>query len=164
MYELKKIHPEATDRALEKAGQYRLLNAPRLAQSICLDILEIEPDNQQALVMLVLSLTDQFATVGVEVSRTKVEDVAGQLTDPYERAYYRGIIAERRGIAALQQRTPGYSVFGWFDKAMKSYEEAIGLAPEGNDDAVLRYNTCARILNRNPSIRPEEHGSLHMTE
>lgn len=164
VYELKKIQPDAVGRALEKAAHYRLLNAPRPAESICLDVLEVEPDNQQALVILVLALTDQFADTGVEVSRTKVEDVIGRLTDPYERSYYKGLIMERRGIAALQSRTPGPMAFGWFDKAMQMFEEAMALAPEGNDDAVLRYNTCVRILNRNPSIRPQAHGSLHMTE
>jgi hypothetical protein len=71
---------------------------------------------------------------------------------------------ERRGIAARQCHTPGPETFGWFHTAMQLFEEAIRLAPEGNEDAVLRYNTCARILNRNPGIRPPEHGSLHRTE
>ena len=164
MYELKKIHPAAVAAALQKAAHYRLLNSPRPAESICLDVLEIQPDNQDALVLLILALTDQFSNTGVEVSRTKVDDVVRQLTDPYARAYYKGLVMERRGIAALNGRTPGPVAFDWLHKAMALFEEAIPLAPEDNDDAVLRYNTCARILNRNPEIRPVEHGSLHMTE
>lgn len=164
LYQLKKIQPEAVSGALEKAAHYRLLNSPRPAESICLDVLEVEPDNQEALVILILALTDQFASPGVEVSRTNVDEVVRRLTDPYERAYYKGLVMERRGVTALKRRTPGSVVFDWFDKAMRLFEEAIELAPEGNDNAVLRYNTCARILNRNPEIRAQEHGSLHMTE
>ncbi len=164
MYELKKLHAESVGRALEKARQYRLLNAPRLAESICLDVLDVVPDEQEALATLILALADQFLGSGVAVSRTRVEDVLPRLTNPYERAYYEGIVAERRGIAALNQHTPGYSVHGWFARAMELYAQAIELAPERNEDAVLRWNTCARILNSNPSVRPEAHASLSMTD
>ncbi|MEO0604442.1 MAG: hypothetical protein AAF211_23615 [Myxococcota bacterium] len=164
MYELKKIRPDTVDKALAKAAHYRLLNLPRPAECICLDVLEVEPNHQAALALLVRALTDQFADTGVAVSRTKVEDIVRRLEDPYERIYHQGLIMERRGIAAIRGGTPGHLAFGWFDKAMALYDEASGLAPDGNDDAVLRYNTCARILNCNPDIRPQEHGSLHMTE
>ena len=164
MYELKKLHGPSVGRALEKAKHYRLLNVPRLAESICLDVLDAEPDNQEALAMLVHALTDQFSTPGVSVGRTKVEDVLPRVTNDYDRTYLEGIVAERRGIAALKQDTPGYMVHGFFARAMDCYESAIALAPEGNEDAILRWNTCARILNRNPSIRAEEHRSLSMTD
>ncbi|MEN0066220.1 MAG: hypothetical protein AAGA48_29030, partial [Myxococcota bacterium] len=99
MIELKTLHPESVDRALEKAEQYRLLNVPRLAESICLDILEIQPDHQPATITLLLALTDQFLNDGVEVSRTKVEEVLSRLTEPYDQAYYHGLVLERRAIA-----------------------------------------------------------------
>ena len=35
--------------ALEKALRYRLLNEPVEAESICRDVLEVDPDNQAAL-------------------------------------------------------------------------------------------------------------------
>ena len=57
MFELKPIHQDAIPQALEKAHFYRLLNEPGAAESICLDILEIDPDNQQALVTLLVALT-----------------------------------------------------------------------------------------------------------
>ena len=53
MFELKPLHADALARALEKANHYRLLNEPRMAESICLDLLGAEPDNQQALVTLI---------------------------------------------------------------------------------------------------------------
>ena len=37
---------------------------------------------------------------------------------------------------------------------MDHYEEAIECAPAGNDDAILRWNTCARTIMQNPEIRP----------
>ena len=45
-----------------------------------------------------------------------------------------------------------------FREAMEHYEQAERLAPEGNDEARLRWNTCARILNQTPHLvpRPEE--------
>ena len=54
MYELKRLTKEAVPRALEKAERYRLLNEPTEAESICQDILRVEPDNQPALVVLLL--------------------------------------------------------------------------------------------------------------
>ena len=56
MYELKPISREAIPRAIQKAERYRLLNQSWAAESICLDILEVDPENQQVLVMLVLAL------------------------------------------------------------------------------------------------------------
>ncbi|MBT4611219.1 MAG: hypothetical protein HOC05_14345, partial [Gemmatimonadetes bacterium] len=61
MFELKSIQADAIPAALERVERYRLLNEPRVAQSICHDILAIDPDNHDALVGLVLSLTDSFA-------------------------------------------------------------------------------------------------------
>ena len=60
MFELKPISHESVAGALAKAERYRLLNEPGEAESICRDILEIEPGNQQALISLILALTDQI--------------------------------------------------------------------------------------------------------
>ena len=45
MTTLKRISPTGVERALEKAERYRLLNEPWDAESICEDILDIEPQN-----------------------------------------------------------------------------------------------------------------------
>ena len=45
------ISPDAVPAALEKAEHYRLLNEPEEAESICVDVLEVEPDDQQAFAM-----------------------------------------------------------------------------------------------------------------
>src|ERR1700722_16262182 len=62
MNDFKPISPDAVPLALEKAERYRLLNEPAQAESICLDVLAVDPDNQRALVMLLLALSDQFLT------------------------------------------------------------------------------------------------------
>ena len=154
MLELKPLHGDALGRAMKKAEHYRLLNEPRMAESICLDLLQAEPDNQHALTTLILALTDQFGDDSFCVSNTSLQDLIPRLTDPYERLYYSGIISERRGLATLNQRVPGYVAFDWFREALEFYEQAEAKSPEGNDDAIVRFNTCVRIIRNNPSIEP----------
>ena len=74
----------------------------------------------------------------------------------YERAYYAGIVAERRARALLQQGGPGsgFIAYDCIRNAMKCYEKAEAIRPHGNDDAVLRWNTCLRFLMRHPHLEP----------
>jgi hypothetical protein len=37
---------------------------------------------------------------------------------------------------------------------MSWYEKAEAQRPAGNDEAILRWNTCARLLAGNPELRP----------
>ena len=62
--ELRPISAEAVPKAIEKAKHYRLLSEPAEAESICRDILDIQPANQETMVVLVLALTDQFGSGG----------------------------------------------------------------------------------------------------
>jgi tetratricopeptide (TPR) repeat protein len=146
MYELKPISRDAIPRAIQKAERYRLLNQSWAAESICLDILEIDPDNQQVLAMLVLALTDlQSGVAASGVKRAK--EYLARITDEYQRTYYSGMIAERRGQALLSQAgigSGGMAVEA-IREAMKWYEKAEAIRPAGNDDAILRWNTCARV-------------------
>src|SRR6266849_307077 len=100
--ELKTLSSDAIPRALEQADRYRLLNEPVQAESICLDILRTDPENQKALVILVLALTDQFGP-GYKMGEMRPENVIARLAGEYERAYYAGIVAERRAKAVLDQ-------------------------------------------------------------
>lgn len=153
MFELKPISRDAVPEALAKVERYRLLNEPWQAESICLDVLRVEPDNAQALIMLLLSLTDQF---GKGVSQARAREVLPKLKGEYERAYYAGIIAERWADALLRQGAPGagFTAYQSLREAMEHYERAESVRPAGNDDALLRWNTCARILMRNRELRP----------
>jgi hypothetical protein len=147
-FELKRLSRDAVPAALDKAERYRLLNEAAEAESICHDVLAADPDNQRALVILLLALTDRFGK-GYGVDATRAQDVLPRLKNPYERAYYAGVICERRGKAQLQQGTPGLAPADWFRDAMRHYEVAESLRPPGNDDAILRWNTCARIITEN---------------
>jgi hypothetical protein len=146
---LKPITHEGIPAALQKAERYRLLNDSSAAESICLDILEIEPTNQQALISLLLSITDQFGDEladGVHRAR----EVLPRLTDQYKRDYYAGIICERRARAQLHRGALGSAEVAaeWFHEAMQWYEKAEKIRPAGDDEAILRWNTCARMLGR----------------
>jgi hypothetical protein len=157
-FELKPLSPNAVTAALDKAMRYRLLNEPAEAESICLDILRTDPENQQALVILVLAMTDRFSK-GYAVGDSKAQEIVARLRSEYERAYYSGIICERRAKAYLNQNTggSGFNAYEKLTEAMRWYEKAETLRPPGNDDALLRWNTCARIVMQNKLVpRSEE--------
>lgn len=161
MFSLKSIPSEAVPRALEKAERYRLLHEPRLVESICLDILAIAPGNQQALVMLLLSIVDQFEVTSQCDARARA--LLPLLKDEYEKIFYSGLIAERHGKSLLQDPSPNarFMAYDYLRDAMEEYERAISLAPPWNNDAALRWNACARLieLNQLEPAPPEEDKS-----
>ena len=163
MPDLKKLSREAIPAALEKAERYRLLNEPGEAESICLDILAADPENQQAIVTLLLALTDRFEK-SYGVSDTQWKDLLSRIKGDYERAYYSGIVAERRAKAKLRQHTPDcrFQAYDLFREAMNFFEKAEAVRPPGHDDALLRWNTCARIIEKNSLVErePEERTEL----
>ncbi len=154
---IKPITREGVAPALAKAHRYRLLNDSVAAESICLDVLGVEPENEEALVMHVLAITDQFAAGHAE-DRARAGVAVAQLRDAYKNAYYNGVICERWAKAVLQRTVPRGAeiVYDWIDKAMTWYAEAENLRAPGNDEAILRWNTCARILSRHAHLRPRE--------
>ena len=147
MPELKKISHEAIPRATQKAERYRLLNQSWATESICLDILEVDPTNQPVLVMLILAITDQFGRESAELVR-RARETLDRLTDPYQRAYYAGIIAERLAHAQLVSGAMHAEAMALatLRSAMESFEKAEQLRQTGNDDSILRWNTCQRTL------------------
>ena len=158
-FELMSLSAEAIPDALEKAVRYRLLNEPSQAESICLDILRIDPANQTALVTLLLALTDQF---GTEVTVSRAKEVLEKIEGEYERTYYAGIIYERSARARLRDAYPGvaFKVYEEFTRAMRCYEKAQTLRPPANDDSILRWNTCARTLMQHDELRPQPQERL----
>ncbi len=164
MFELKPLSHAAIPAALEKATRYRLLNEPAEAESICLDVLRTEPDDQQALAILLLALTDRFGKA-YGVSETQAQELLPRLRSEYERAYYAGIICERKAKAHLHHGGPGssFNAYELFHEAMSWFEKAEKSRPAGNDDVLLRWNTCARIITRNKlEPRPQENGALSL--
>jgi hypothetical protein len=157
MPDLKQLHKGAIPAALEKAERYRLLNEPGEAESICLDILNVDPENQTAIIMLLLALTDRFEK-GYGVSDSQTKELLARLKSEYDRAYYSGIVAERRAKMKLRQHTPGcrFQAYDLLREAMGWFERAEQIRPPDQDDAILRWNTCARIIERNKLVRREE--------
>ena len=147
MFELKPLSSDAIPSALAKAERYRLLNEPGEAQSICHDILRAAPGHQEATVMLLLALADQFDE-DLAGSALQAEKLLPDIRDPYARAYYSGLLLERRGKAQLRRAGRGVdaAAFEYVRDAMAAYERAEELRPAGNDDALLRWNACARLL------------------
>jgi hypothetical protein len=164
MLNLKILKSEAFPAALEKAQRYRLLREPDDAESICLDILAVEPNHQEALCTLLLALTDKFTTGQLNPAFAQSMDLVTRLDNSYSKNYFLGIIYERRAKHHLRQGGPGVGAVAhhWFVKAMDAYNEALDQNDPKNQDALLRWNSCARILNNNPEVKADDAGSSEM--
>jgi hypothetical protein len=153
MYQLKPLSKAAVPAALEKAERYRLLNEPGEAVSICQDVLAVEPNHQPAMITLLLALTDQLLDEPAVGARA--QQVAARLHDEYERLYYSGIVAERSAKALLRRGgVSPHGVYEWLREAMDDFERAEAVRPPGNDDAILRWNACARLLHEHSNLQP----------
>ncbi|MBS1856300.1 MAG: hypothetical protein JST11_13115 [Acidobacteria bacterium] len=156
--QLKPLSWEAIPAALSRAERYRLLGEPLQAESICRDIIAVDAANQQALITLLLALTDQF---GEGISMQETAQALEALSGAYERVYYNAIVHERRALALFRRGDfrSGAAVHSLMQEAMALYEQAEALRPPGNDDAVLRWNACARFLNRTPYLAPDRRAA-----
>ncbi len=153
MFELKRLSVSAIPAALAKVERYRLLNEPEEAQSICEDVLSVDPSNRDALVTLILALTDSFPRVdGNAVSRAR--ELVATLGSEYERLYYSGVVAERRARALLDGGGPGRALPAgdWLREAMRAFERAEAVKPVDQDDALLRWNACVRLFRQHPGL------------
>jgi tetratricopeptide (TPR) repeat protein len=144
---LKSISRAGIPEAMSKAELYRNLNEPGEAESICLDVLAFDPDNADALRLLGLAITDRFAG-GAADRHAEAESIFQKLKDPYERLYYTGIVHERRAKALLRAGARPHAVVVLFEEAMTCFEHAEKIRPAGNDDAILRWNRCVRLLQQ----------------
>jgi len=153
-FKLKTISKAGIPEAVSKAELYRSLNEPEEAESICRDILVIEPEHQLALRLLGLSITDQFS--GHSSDRCgEAEKIFQKLADRYERLYYTGLLHERRAKAQMRVKFPTHTLAPLFQEAMRCFAEAEKIRPQGNDDAILRWNRCARLLQSHPGFEEE---------
>ena len=80
-YKIKCISTAGIAAAIDKAERYRSLNEPEEAESICRDILAIEPQHQLAVRLLGLALTDQFTCRGSDRYR-EAEQIILALNEP----------------------------------------------------------------------------------
>lgn len=154
-YKLKTISQNGIEEAISKVQLYRYLNEPEEAESICHDILAADAENQIALRYLGLAITDQFS--GNASDRySEVESIFQRLAGVYEHQYYMGILAERRAKAQMRAGIPPKAWMGLLHDAMRHFEEAEKARPPGNDDAMLRWNRCVRILESLPHVVSEQ--------
>lgn len=156
MFDLRPVSKEAVPAALEKAQRYRLLGNPAVAESICLDVLDADTGNGEALVMLLLARTDQFDE-DLLAAASRAREILPRLDDPYAKAYYEGLICERQGKAVLKQSglRACHTAYNWLRQAMDLYQAAAKIRPPDNDESLLHWNTCVRFLERNPQLTPE---------
>ncbi len=159
MFELKSISRESIPAALERAMRYRLLNDSATAESICEDILKTDPENEEAHVLLILAMADQFNS-DHPVGMTRIKNVLSHFKDDYKNYYYSGIVCERRAKSKLENVFPGskFVAYELIHDAMELFEKAEAIRPAGNDEAILRWNYCARTIMRyNLEPSPEDN-------
>lgn len=150
-HQLKSISKAGIPEAIAKAELYRYLNEPEEAESICRDILAIDPEHQLARRMLGLAITDQF--IGAASDRTnEVQSIFQSLRDPYEQHYYTGLLHERRAKAQLLVGYAPHILLSLVEEAMRCFAEAEKIRPAGNDDSILRWNRCVRLLESRPDF------------
>jgi tetratricopeptide (TPR) repeat protein len=152
---LKTISKESIPEAISKAELYRNLNEPEESESICQDILAVDPENQAAMRIVGLAITDEF-TGEASDRYAEAESMFQKLTDAYEREYFMGLLLERRAKAQMRAGRPPHSVNVLFHEAMHCFEAAEKISPPNNDDAMLRWNRCARLLEKLPTEFPRE--------
>jgi hypothetical protein len=161
--ELKSISRAGIAEAIAKAELYRYLNEPEEAESICRDILAVDSNHQLARRLLGLSITDQFT--GYAGDRyAEAAEVFQALRDPYEKLYYTGLLYERRAKVQLHSGYSAHILLPLIEDAMRSFAEAEKIRPPGNDDSILRWNRCVRLLQSQPDFRVERDALPHDAE
>ena len=158
MHTPKPISVGNLEAARAKAERYRLLNEPREAESISLDILAAAPDDQGALLTLLLSITDQFKDDLLPNLR-RAQALLDRIDGEYDRYYYTGIITERwaKALLANDAVCKDRRVYDGLKEAMGWYEKAESVRPPDNEDSILRWNTCARIVEARLESMSGEH-------
>ena len=163
-YQLKPISSASIPEAIDRARQYRALGQAAEAESICLDILACDDNIDEAIVLLLLALTDQFEHGPADLLQRAMEQQS-KLNDEYHRYYYEGIICERQCKALLHRAglRARHAAYDFLRRAMHCYALAEKLRAKGNDETILRWNGCVRLLQRYPQLEPAEsmHDSKH---
>jgi tetratricopeptide (TPR) repeat protein len=151
---LKTISKSGIAEAIAKAELYRYLNEPEEAESICRDIIAADPHHMLGLRMLGLAITDQFMGEGAD-RYEEARRIFQSLADAYERFYYTGLLHERRAKAQLRAGRSPHTLMPLLEEALRCFAEAEKVHPPGNDDAILRWNRCVRLLQSRPDFEWE---------
>ena len=145
-FELKSISEQSIPDALAKVERYRLLNEPSLAESICLDILAIVPDHQQALISLLLARTDQFHS---NAQAKGAQEVLAQIKGDYEQAYY---ARHHLGAFGKCSHSP-WRTGGWRFRISRS-AGCNGSLREGHEFCATRKRRCHSAMEH---LRARDH-------
>lgn len=143
-WKLKELGARNLGAALALAKHYRDLSQPEEAESICRDILRVNPEEGDALRTLGLALTDRFPTAW----RTLFDEacsIFAKLDSEYERVYYTALAWERYAKAELEAGH-AQSALHAFEEAMQGFEEAERLSAADDPAPILHYNRCVRAL------------------
>jgi len=158
-WELKQLRARNLRAAVDLAKQYRDLNQPEDAESICRDVLEVSPYDEDAWRTLGLALTDQFASSWMMLFDEACAAFSN-LRSEYEKLYFTGVAWERYAKAQLGAGHSNNAIHA-FEQAMELFDRADGLGSADDPRPVLHYNRCVRALTRTPelahvSMVPEE--------
>jgi tetratricopeptide (TPR) repeat protein len=153
-YALKRLPRANLEAAIAKAAHYRDLNQPEEAESICRDVLDVDPQSQQAWKLLGLAITDRFPSGQVGLLEEAIEAFE-RLGDEYERVYHLGVAWERAAKAHLE-KNEAHSAVTAFEHALRLFEKAEGMRPD-SPDPVLRWNRCVRLLSNHPALTAAMH-------
>jgi hypothetical protein len=142
------IHKNSINTVLDKARQYRALNEPDLGISICIDVFAVDENNQDALVIYILALTDQYSHQHGKIQPQKIIETIAKLKSEFQQIYYTGIFLERKARALLKNPMSHSFAYAGLMEAIKQYEAAEVIAPAHCSDPILRYNSCLRTINK----------------
>jgi hypothetical protein len=142
------IHKDSISTVLDKARQYRSLREPDLAISICVDVFAVDEGNQEALVIYILALTDQYSNQNGILQPKKIVETIAKLKSEFHQIYYTGIFLERKARALLKNSMSHSFAYEGLMEAMAKYEMAEEIAPKHCADPILRYNSCLRTIEK----------------
>jgi tetratricopeptide (TPR) repeat protein len=156
---LKRLPRANLEVAIARAEHYRDLNQPEEAESICLDVLDVDGAHPAAWRLLGLAITDRLPSHEAGLLEEAIAAFE-RLEDAYDRAYYIGVAWERAAKAHLE-RNEAHSALTAFEHALALFEHAEQLRPD-SPDPILRWNRCVRLLSNHPALRaavsePREH-------
>lgn len=161
--DLKILETGEIDAALAAAEACWSRSEVEVAQSICQDILEADPDHPTALELLFLSrvaLLSKGLPKGVE----RAQELIPRFGSEFDRAFFSGVLRETQARYLLERRGrhSSFVAYSWFRHAMDDFDEASTKDPN-RPEPRLHWNACLRTLQANPQCVPapeemEDHG------
>jgi hypothetical protein len=165
MRELQNMRSADIPAALALAERCRANAEPEVAESICLDILTADPNQRDALRLLLFVRTDLFGSARPGALE-RARELLPRFESAYDRAYFEAIICERQARHLLRQRgrRAGHIAYDWFSAAIDQYAEATRIDP-AQPEPDLRRNACIRSIEAHPECEPgREEAPVHEIE